>query len=89
MSPNNDSNFMNVLSNHFINNINILFTFSYKVTEVLIVTKDDKCYGFGQNDCRVLGLGHDRQVREPKIIEELCFKQIISFANCFYHVMTL
>jgi alpha-tubulin suppressor-like RCC1 family protein len=72
-----------------INNINILFVFSYKVTEDLIVTKNDKCYGFGQNDCGVLGLGHNRLVREPKIIEELCSKQIISFANCFYHMMAL
>jgi hypothetical protein len=40
MSINNDSNFMNVLSNHFINNINILFSFSYKVTEVLIVINE-------------------------------------------------
>jgi alpha-tubulin suppressor-like RCC1 family protein len=75
--------------NDFINNIKILFIFSHKVTEVLIVTKDDKCYGFGQNDYRVLGLGHDRQVREPKIIEELCYKQIISFTNYFYHVLAL
>jgi alpha-tubulin suppressor-like RCC1 family protein len=28
-------------------------------------------------------------VREPKIIKELCYKQIISFANGFYHVMAL
>jgi alpha-tubulin suppressor-like RCC1 family protein len=59
------------------------------VTQVLIVTKDDKCYGFGQNEFGVLGLGHDIQVKELKIIEELCCKQIISFANGYSHVMAL
>jgi hypothetical protein len=56
------------------------------VTEVLFVIKDDKCYGLTDG---VLVLGHNRQVREPKIIEELCYKQIISFTNDFYHVMAL
>jgi hypothetical protein len=53
------------------------------------VTIDEKCYGFGQNSFAVLGLGHNRQVKEPKIIEELCYKQIISFANGLYDVMAL
>jgi hypothetical protein len=38
----------------------------------LVVTKDDKCYDFGENTGGVLDLGHNRQVREPKIINELC-----------------
>jgi alpha-tubulin suppressor-like RCC1 family protein len=84
-----DSNVFNNLSNHLINNIKIINVFGYKVTEVLIVIKDDKCYGFGQNNWGVLGLGHDIQVKEPKIIEELCNKQIKSFANGLYHVMAL
>jgi alpha-tubulin suppressor-like RCC1 family protein len=69
--------------NKYIKNINILFIFCYKVTEVLFVTKNDKCYGFGQNDWGVLGLGHNRQVREPKIIDELCYKQMIRFSTSF------
>ncbi len=83
------SNILNNLSNHLINNIKIIYVFGYKVTQVLIVTIDEKCYGFGQNSFAVLGLGHNRQVKEPKIIEELCYKQIISFANGLYDVMAL
>jgi E3 ubiquitin-protein ligase HERC2 len=59
------------------------------VTEVLVVTKDDKCYAIGQNTDGVLGLGHDRQVTEPKIVNELCDKQIIKFTNGFSHVLAL
>jgi alpha-tubulin suppressor-like RCC1 family protein len=89
MSTNNESNVLSQLSNDFINNINIIFIFDHNLTEILFVTKDDKCYGFGENDLGVLGLGHNRQVKEPKIIEELCYKQIISFANSSHHVMAL
>jgi hypothetical protein len=60
MSTNNEINVLNQFSNDFINNINIIFIFGYKVTEVLFVTKDDKCYGFGQNEFGVLGLGHNQ-----------------------------
>ncbi len=56
------------------------------MTELLFVAKDDKCYGLTDG---VLVLGHNRQMREPIIIEELCYKQIISFTNGFHHVMAL
>ncbi len=53
-----------------------------RVTEVLLVTKDDKWYDIWYGLTHgVLVLGHKRQVREPKIIEELSYKLIISFAN--------
>ncbi len=53
------------------------------------MTKDDKCYGFGENDFEVLGLSHNRNVNEPKIIEELYYKHIISFTNGLLHVIAL
>ncbi len=59
------------------------------MTEALVVTKDDKCYGLGQNSRGALGLGHNRQVKEPKIINELCDKQIIKFTNGLWHVLAL
>jgi hypothetical protein len=66
--------------NEFTNNINIIFILGPKVTEVMFFTKDDKCYGFGKSEIGELdlekvelGLGHNRQVREPKFIEELCY----------------
>ncbi len=37
----------------------------------------------------MLVLGHKRQVREPKIIEELCDKLIISFANGLFLMIAL
>jgi hypothetical protein len=32
-------------------------------------------------------LGLDGQMREPKIIQDLCYKQIISFGNDLFFVM--
>jgi alpha-tubulin suppressor-like RCC1 family protein len=84
-----DFNAFNKISDHFLINIKIIYVFGHKVTECLVVTKDDKCYAFGENDYGVLGLGHNKQVREPKIINELCDKQIIKFTNGFNHVLAL
>jgi hypothetical protein len=47
---------------------------------------DENVFNNLSND---LGLGHNRQMREPKIIEELCYKQIISFANGFSHLRVM
>ncbi len=80
MSIDIDVDVFNKLSDDFLRNIQIIHVFGNKVTEVL-VTKDDKCYAFGENGCGVLGLGHDRQVKVPKIVKELCDKQIIKFSN--------
>jgi alpha-tubulin suppressor-like RCC1 family protein len=77
------------LNNNLLKNIKFAFIFGYKVSEVLIVTKDDKCYGFGQNEYGVLGFGHDNQVKEPEIIEKLCHKKIVNFANGLRHAMAL
>ncbi len=57
-----------------------------RVTEVLLVTKDDKWYELTD---WLLVWGHKRQVRETKIIKELCYKQIISFTNDLFLVMAL
>jgi E3 ubiquitin-protein ligase HERC2 len=84
-----DFNSLNKISDHFLINIKIIYVFGYKETKVIVVTKDDKCYAFGQNTDGVLGFGHDRQVRKPKIVNELCDKQIIKFTNGFWHVLTL
>jgi alpha-tubulin suppressor-like RCC1 family protein len=89
MSTSIDLNALNKISDQFLINIKIIYVFGYKVTEVLVVTKDDKCYAFGQNTDGVLGLGHDRQVIEPKIVNELCNKQIVKFTNGFSHVLAL
>jgi alpha-tubulin suppressor-like RCC1 family protein len=84
-----DFNAFNKISDHFLINIKIIYVFGDKVTEVLVMAKDDKCYAFGENTNGVLGLGHNRQVKEPKIINELCDKQIIKFTNGLRHVLSL
>ncbi len=89
MSIHIDVEILNKLNDHFLRDIRIIHVFGYKVTEVLIVTKDDKCYAFGENGCEVLGFGHDRQVKEPKIIEELCDKRIMKFLNGINHFIAL
>ncbi len=48
---------------------------------VLIVTKDDKTYGFGENTYSQLGFGHNKVMNEPQIANELCDQQIIDLKN--------
>ena len=89
MSTNIENNVLSQINNDFKKNIKIIYIFGHKVSEVLIVTKDDTVLAFGQNDWGVLGFGHNRQVREPKIVEELSDKEIVQFVNGLYHVMAL
>jgi alpha-tubulin suppressor-like RCC1 family protein len=77
------------LSEEFLKNIKIISVFGQKTSEVLVVSKDDECYGFGENDWGVLGFGHNIQVDEPKLIEELCFKKIINFSYGLNFVIAL
>jgi hypothetical protein len=39
-----DVEILNKLNDHFLRDIRIIHVFGYKVTEVLVVTKYDKCY---------------------------------------------
>ena len=39
---------------------------------MLLITRDDRVYGFGPNKYGVLGLGYEGKVKEPTIITELC-----------------
>ena len=56
---------------------------------VLFVTINDKVFGFGSNHYGVCGLGHQMQVNEPKLIEELCDKSVIKFYNGYNFVLAL
>ena len=60
-----------------------------KISNVLYVTIDDKVFGFGANINGVLGLGHNRAVNTPTIIQELCNKYIIEFFNGMNFVIAL
>ena len=48
---------------------------------VIFLTTDDKPYSFGSNQFGVCGLGHNKNVKYPQIIPELCDKNIHQFHN--------
>jgi hypothetical protein len=70
-----------------MNSNKILYVFEdySKGYNVLIVTKDDKTYAFGNNDYGLLGFGQNRFVNQIQIVEQLCDQQIIDFANGLCH----
>jgi alpha-tubulin suppressor-like RCC1 family protein len=87
---------LNKLNDEFKQTVKILYVFeNYELVEnidiilqgfnVLIVTKDDKTYAFGNNYYNQLGFGHDKVVNEIQIVKELCDQQIIDFANGLFH----
>jgi alpha-tubulin suppressor-like RCC1 family protein len=87
---------LNKLNDEFKQRVKILYVFEnyeFKLFRgfvltgynVLIVTKDDKTYAFGNNSYGILGFGHEEVVSEIQIVEELCDQQIIDFANGFSH----
>ena len=63
-----------------------VFTFG---KNILFVTIDDKVFGMGYNKNGVLGLGHQRKVKEVEIIPELCDKSVIKFFNGNDFVLSL
>ena len=56
---------------------------------VLFVSMDDNVYGFGSNQWGVCGLGHNKNVKDPQIIPELCDKNIQQFYNGLGFVLGL
>ena len=53
--------------------------FYHNGENIFFVTIDDKVFGMGKNNCGVLALGHVFEVKEPKIIPELCEKSVKKF----------
>ena len=56
---------------------------------ILFVTTDDKVYSFGSNQFGVCGLGHNKNVKYPEIISELCDKNIHQFHNGYTFALGL
>ncbi len=73
----------------FVSNIKFFFVFGDHENEVMIVTKNNKVFAFGDNSDGCLGLGHNNAVKEPQIINELCDQQIIDISYGFYNVLAL
>ena len=73
-----------ICNNNNINNFSIEYIHIFDDKNgfnVLFVTNEDKVYGFGSNQWGVCGLGHNKNVKDPQIIPELCDKNIQQFYN--------
>jgi alpha-tubulin suppressor-like RCC1 family protein len=80
---------LNKLKPQIVLNIKFFCIFSAGANEVLIVTKNDKVFAFGDNNSGCLGLGHNNTVKEPEIVNELCDQQIIDISFGSKHVLAL
>ena len=93
-----ENDFSNILKPFSIaNKIGILKSFikyfhvfrDKKGYNMLFVTNDNNVYGFGNNSYGNCGFGHNNSVCEPKIITELCNKDIIKFFGGLKYTMAL
>ena len=98
-----ENDFINILKPYSIaNKIGILKSFikyfhvfrdeivTNSVTyNMLFVTNDYNTYGFGNNSKGNCGFGHNKNVSEPKIISELCNKNVIKFFGGKEYTMAL
>jgi RCC1 and BTB domain-containing protein len=73
----------------FVSNIKFFYVFGNEGNNVIIVTKNDKVFAFGDNNDGCLGLGHNNAVREPQIVNELCDQQIIDISYGLHYVFAL
>ncbi|CAG2104698.1 unnamed protein product [Medioppia subpectinata] len=73
----------------FIKRVKTVSVFGRYGTDVVIVTKEDEVYTFGENRNGCLGVGHNRPVAEPTLVRELCHKQVVRFAFGYRHVLVL
>jgi alpha-tubulin suppressor-like RCC1 family protein/tRNA A-37 threonylcarbamoyl transferase component Bud32 len=87
---------LNKLNAEFKQIVKILYVFQdYDILgfpkgyNVFIVTKSDKTYAFDRNPYNQLVFEHKRVVNEIQNVEELCYQQIIDFANGWGHFIAL
>jgi alpha-tubulin suppressor-like RCC1 family protein/serine/threonine protein kinase len=94
----NDLHILCNLSEQFKNDIEFLNIFNeqnantkvWKMKRnVLLITKNDDFYAFGENSSGVLGLGHNKVVTIPVKVEQLCHKGIVYFDIGWSHSMAL
>ena len=78
---------LNKLKEDFKRNIKSLYIFrdNDKKTNIILVTNDDKVYCFGYNEEGLLGFGHENEIKDFIINEDLSNKKIIQFNNSDCH----
>ena len=79
-----------ICNNNNINNFSIKYIHIFDDNNgfnALFVTNEDKVLGFGSNQFGVCGLGHNKNVKDPQIIPELCDINIQQFHSGFDFVL--
>jgi alpha-tubulin suppressor-like RCC1 family protein len=77
------------LNEEFVQNIKILCVFGRNESDVIIVTKNDETYGFGQNRNKSLNQNNINPSHELFIINQLCNKEIINFSYGLNYILAL
>jgi alpha-tubulin suppressor-like RCC1 family protein len=77
------------LNEEFVQNIKILCVFGRTESDVIIVTKNDEIYGFGQNRNKILNQNNVNPSHELFIIKQLCNKEIINFSYGLNYILAL
>ena len=81
---------LNCVEDDIKETIKLFFVFSYgKNRNILFVTKDDQVFGLGDNEFGVCGIGHNRAVKEPELIQELCEQNVKEFFRGFNFALAL
>jgi alpha-tubulin suppressor-like RCC1 family protein len=72
-----------------VSNIKFFYVFSETGNNVIMVTKNDKVFAFGDKNNGCLRLGHNNAVKEPEIVNELCDQQFIDISYGLFQVLAL
>jgi alpha-tubulin suppressor-like RCC1 family protein len=72
-----------------VQNIKIFSIFGTNGSDVIVVTKGDKVYSFGNNSNGCLGFDHRNPIEKPKLINELSGKEIVNFSCGYRHVIAI
>jgi alpha-tubulin suppressor-like RCC1 family protein len=58
-------------------------------SNALIVTENDEVFSIGTNNNGLIGFNHKNAINEPFIVNELCYKKVIGFANGVKHIIAI
>jgi hypothetical protein len=77
------------LKKQIVSNIEFIHIFGESGNEVIVVTKDDNVFSYGNNSNGCLGLGHSNAITDPIIANDLCNKQIVDITSGYNFVIAL